>query len=232
MRVPNFSDVNFYNLPNPEQGVVLSDIDDTLRKGLILKELCPVLNHKGEANIDLDEFNNHIDAYLGGDKDSARLSLETCMRGLRGVSVRKAKALTRNYLNITRSKNMSFAVPVLKSLASVADIYLVSAEPQFVTDAFVEQLKSNKVLLTGASSVRFGADDEYFTGDISDISFPSKGKLALKMKDMYQGPMAAFGDHPNDLPMLEVAEQPVVVAGPDNSQLQELAIARNWSVIH
>lgn len=232
MQILSLRGVDILRPPRRKRNVIVSDIDDTLRQGLILSELCPILNEEAAANINLSEFDRHIDNYLGGDKPSAKFSLEVCMRGLKGVAVGTAEAIARSHLQATRDKLFDFAVTLLKQLSKDTDIYLMTSEPQFVCNAFVDQLAADSIPITGVGNVNFGQENGQFSGFEADISYVNKGVLTDKIKAYYGGHLAVFGDHPNDLVMLEQADQAVVVSSDRNRQFAEEARAIGWSVIN
>jgi len=119
---------------------------------------------------------------------------------------------------------------LLKTLrAHGAKIVFLSGSAEFILSPIVSYLGGGDIL-----GITLEIRDGYATGEIEGFQTIGSGKrdaLAsyIKKKNISMDNSWAFGDHISDLPFLEMASYPCIMAG--NKDLEDIARTKKWPVL-
>ena len=109
-------------------------------------------------------------------------------------------------------------------------LLIISATAEFIVSAVATYLNIKDVL-----AIRLASEEGYYTGKIDGVPTFRHGKVTrlqswLIEHDETLDAAQFYSDSINDLPLLEQVDYPIAT-NPD-SQLIQIAVQRNWSVLH
>lgn len=201
------------------------DIDRTLTRDLVF---VPLIQSEHKTGLLKDEsFRAIVDVlgrYKNGDlayEDTVELACTLHAKGLKGqryedVKHHAAELLAGRETELFRM----FARSAFDLLRVDHNLIVVTAEPQYVAEAVMEQF----ALGTTISSL-YGVDDGVFTGAVRR-SLAHRSQKAAALGGLVID--YAFGDSEGDIDMLAAAKHPVCID--PTPGLRELAIARGWPI--
>lgn len=213
-----------------ERSLGLFDIDKTLYNGYIVFPLVKV--HEREGLI-VPEATQAIDrsfaSYRSGEisyEAFARMLLIHWADGLSGMPYSQVLESTRDFVRTQETNFFPFARPFLERLQNTHDIYLVTAEADFVGQAVTEQLGA-----TGHISTIFETENGIFTGSMArSLAGREEKRTAIEpLIDRYpQLRSIAGGDSDGDIDMLSAVENPFCVVPAEALRIH--AEQRGWAI--
>ena len=156
-------------------------------------------------------------------------------RGIRGMAGFSEADLQREALTFYRN-HVRYRYRI--SLLDVLDQHRQAGRPIWILTGglpYVPNLIADELDLTGACSTVAEVEDGYFTGRIKAPPCVGAGKIvhaqrAASSRNLTLDRTWFYTDSYSDLPMLEVARQPVAV-NPDR-KLRKLARRRDWPILY
>ena len=216
-------------LQSGQRYIALFDIDNTLYPGHVVTDFPKYLVEKGIVDKQIIEQQNaDYEKYLHktiGYEDLAQLWLNRMAISLRGIRL----DLIYNHIDrFFNSDNLDYFFNVSRKLKSQKyDIYLISAEPQFVSQSLI-----NKFQLKGELSTIFEIKNGVFSGKTIRLLSNRAAKqevLSDLIKKYTHKRSLAFGDSIVDLEMLMLVETAICIN--PSKELKEIARDRKWKSI-
>jgi HAD superfamily phosphoserine phosphatase-like hydrolase len=220
----------------PSRIIVASDLEGTLTTGETWKGFAQYFERNGKSRAYRNFFNSRFPMALlaraGFNRREFQNRWIADLLGLFGGTyygefLAAAEWVVENELWDKRRKNVLAVLETCKSEG--ARVILASGTYQPVLEVFAKRCSPNlggfEVIGTKLEMVT-----GKLTGKISGEVNVGKVKAASLLAAIRSEPLeAAFGDTMPDLPMLEMARNPVVI--PSDPKLERLALKRGWQII-
>lgn len=213
-----------------DRKIAFFDIDKTMYQGFLVFPLVEAQARDGL--LDMPEYSKVIEAQKAFDEEKLTYGemVQEVLRhyalGLAGKQEVDASEHTYSYMSGEGNKFYPYVDEVMSLMRESHDIYLVTAEPQFIAESVSKRYSAN-----GCVSTIFKTDNGVFTGDIDKVFSSSHHKveaISHLLAEHNPTDSFAFGDSEGDIGMLEAVEYPVCV---DPSKgLLEIAKKRDWFV--
>lgn len=217
-----------------ERRVALFDVDNTIYQGYVIFDLAKLQTDTGlvpptcfESLLkDTKDYSKGKILY----RTYARRAMVHWADGLRDKPYSEIYNQTLNFL---RSENKLFPYfdKVVELLRSAYDIYLVTAEPQFVTGAIEDIFGLPK----GACSI-FESKDDKLTGNVVEVLSTRRQKISAIRKLLRRGHTLensfGFGDSDSDIEMMEFTSFPIGFRKEKRDEkFEEQCLLRDWNLI-
>ena len=201
----------------PPRRVALLDWDDTLHRGLTLRDWTHYLRERALLPKAIaDAIEERYSAYDQGELPYRRLTLETpelYARGLEGVSQAELQAHARSYVDLDARALFPFSRALLESLVERGIETLVISGSPVETLAIHQEL----VPIRRYWGISVAVRDGLYTGELELNPAEQTAKEEIISTALGDARVVlAVGDSEADVPMLEVAEARIVV---DNEAL-------------
>lgn len=218
-----------------ERSFALFDIDNTIYQGYVIFGLA-------QAEVDVKLFPKEVLKQLYEDTnlyvqkkilyaDYANQAMTHWAEGLVGKSYNEVLIHAKDFLRNNQKNFFNFFKVLTKRLADKHDLYLVTAEPEFVCQAI-----GNMFPITGSVASKFYVSDGRFTGMARVLATSQDKGLAIDsmLASHTTDNSIAFGDSSSDVDMLERATYKICVDHP-KSTLRDIALERGpdkgWFVV-
>jgi phosphoserine phosphatase len=181
------------------------DIDQTLAKGFIIRELTKFLQDNNaipkNTSGKMDQLLLQLKSGLCTYETAAERTLTLIAESVRGQKPSILHQLCLLYMN-DHDFN-TFAKPTIALTAQSLENVIVTSEPRFMAQAVGKYLGINRVICSD-----FEAENDLYTGRVSKSLVPPAAKLnALSDFEI----IIAFGDSDSDLDMLQKAKYPICI---------------------
>ncbi len=211
--------------------IALFDIDDTIYKGGVI---FPLLDQEQKDNFIKKKYvakiNDNFVLYKKGVLDYeevAREAVELWAEGLKNQKISEVAEHAKQFIMNDLSSFYQFLKPLIVLLKPTHNLYIVTNEPQFVSQPI-----SNFFSFTDYSSTEFELLNGKLTGKVSyyNSSKHDKKKSIEKIFERYnkKGSLA-FGDSLGDVGMFEEVEYPICINA--SSKLLSIAKEKKWRVV-
>jgi HAD superfamily phosphoserine phosphatase-like hydrolase len=220
----------------PSRIIVASDLEGTLTTGETWKGFARYFERNGKSRAYRNFFNSRFPMALLARAGYNRREFQNrwiadllgLFKGAHyGDFLEAAQWVVENELWDKRRKNVLAVLETCKSEG--ARVILASGTYQPVLEVFAKRCSPN---LGGFEVIgtKLEMTTGKLTGKISGQVNVGKVKAMSLQAALLSEPLeAAFGDTMPDLPMLEMARNPVVI--PTDSKLERLALKRGWQII-
>jgi HAD superfamily phosphoserine phosphatase-like hydrolase len=212
---------------NTKKSIALFDLDMTIFKEYSIFSLTKylvkekILEEYVFAKM-LEKSKEYKDGLISYSETAVSL-LQIWAESLKDVNYNDVKEKTKDFFEENIDKFYSYFEQLLPELKKTHVVYLVTAGPQFVSEAIKEKFE-----MDGFLSTEFEVLDGKFTGSITSSLADGK-QIVGDLLSKYEGDNFAFGDSENDIGMLERVKNPVCIN--PTEKLLELAKERGWLVV-
>lgn len=143
---------------------------------------------------------------------------------LKGKKYNEVLEYNHDFLKNNKSKFFEYFLPLVKELKKKADIFFVTANFQFTTEAFSKYFGIEKFLCSQAEVV-----DGVLSGNVLSTLAGNKGVVSELVNKKRYTVSIAVGDSENDIDMLRNVTNPV--AFEPNDKLKGFASENGWLIV-
>lgn len=204
--------------------IAVFDFDKTISKFYSIFKLIDYFVEKRFISLNSQKvfykiFTEYQEGKIDYNEGTKRVLFESA-KELKGKSFELSKRYIREYIN-----NFDFICQyfptLVESLRNEYDIYILSANMNFIIEPVVEEYNLN-----GYRSNILEVKDDIFTGKILHTLSFGKDEIVDLIKDYNKS--IAFGDSADDIFMLSNVNIPICV-NPDK-ELKDIALKKGWNV--
>jgi HAD superfamily phosphoserine phosphatase-like hydrolase len=157
-------------------------------------------------------------------KKAASEMLEAWTKGLMGKKYKNVLDYTVKFFRNNSDNFYKYFENILPKLKLNHDVYLVTANFQFISESV-----KNKYDLSGYLSSEAEVENGMFTGRVKSSLVGNKGAVVDFFKKYPEKKSIAVGDSENDVDMLKQAEAPICFQ--PNEKLRDVAKENGWLII-
>jgi len=209
--------------------LALFDIDGVVYEGHLIFDIVQDSEKKGiipfgvwkKILFEIEEYKSGRKNY----KEAADSMLEAYAKALRGLSYKDLFNHSYKYISKSKEKMFGYFSKILPKLKKKYDVYFVTTNFQFITEAYARCI-GVKGYLSSIAEVKMGK----FTGKVELSLGGNKGIVEGLIKKYGRSGSIAVGDSENDADMLDKVEYPLVME--PNEKLIVIAKQKGWQVVN
>ena len=194
--------------------LVFDLVQDQEKKGIVLGVWKKILSEMEEYKSERKNYKEAADGMLGAHA-----------KALQGLSYKLLFDHAYEYISNHKEKMFNYLFDILPGLSKKYDIYLVTTNFQFATEAYAKYIGA-KGYLSSIAEVRDGK----FTGKVELSLGGNKGIVKDLIKKYGKESSIAFGDSENDADMLKEVKYPFVFE--PNEKLEKICKDNGWKSVN